>query len=43
MTKHKNIFSKGYTENWTKGILTIDFVLKSDLGRIKLKIKIEEN
>ena len=31
--KHKNIFSKGYTENWSKEII---------LGCIELKIQIEK-
>ena len=33
ITKHKNIFSKGYTENWSKETI---------LGCIELKIQIEK-
>ena len=28
ITKYKNIFSKGYTENWSREIFIIDSVLK---------------
>ena len=28
ITKYKNIFSKGYTENWLREIFIIDYVLK---------------
>ena len=28
ITKHKNIFSKGYTENWSREIFVIDCVQK---------------
>ena len=30
ITKTKNIFSKGYTENWSREILFIDCVLKTN-------------
>ena len=30
ITKYKNIFSKGYTENWSREIFFIDSVLKSN-------------
>ena len=30
ITKYKNIFSKGYTKNWSKEIFVIDFVLKNN-------------
>ena len=30
VTKYKNIFSKGYTENWSRGIFFIDSVLKTN-------------
>ena len=30
ITKYKNIFSKGYTENWSKEIFIIDSVLKAN-------------
>ena len=29
ITKYKNIFSKGYTENWSREIFIIDSVLKA--------------
>ena len=29
ITKYKNIFSKGYTKNWSKEIFAIDSVLKT--------------
>ena len=30
ITKYKNIFSKGYTENWPREIFIIDSVLKTN-------------
>ena len=30
ITKYKNIFSKTYTENWSREIFIIDFVLKTN-------------
>ena len=30
ITKYKNIFSKGYTENWTREISITDSVLKTN-------------
>ena len=30
ITKYKNIFSKGYTENWSREIFAIDSVLKAN-------------
>ena len=30
ITKYKNIFSKGYTENWSREIFIIDSVLKTN-------------
>ena len=30
ITKYKNVFSKGYTENWSIEIFIIDSVLKTD-------------
>ena len=30
ITKYKNVFSKGYIENWLRGIFAIDTVLKSN-------------
>ena len=35
ITKYKNIFNKGYSENWSREILFIDSVLKVILGLIK--------
>ena len=29
ITKYKNIFSKGYTENWSTEIFIIDYILKT--------------
>ena len=31
ITKYKNIFSKGYTKNWSEEIFIIEFVLKTNL------------
>ena len=36
-TKHKNIFSKGYTENWSKEIFVIDSVLKTNTWTYEIK------
>ena len=30
ITKYKNIFSKGYSENWSSKIFNIDSVLKAN-------------
>ena len=38
ITKYKNMFSKGYTENWSREIFIIDSVLKLIIGLINLKI-----
>ena len=38
ITKHKNIFSKGYTGNWSKEIFVIDSILKTNPWIIELKI-----
>ena len=35
--KYKNIFSKGYTESWSKEIFIADFVLKTNLWTYKIK------
>ena len=35
--KYKNIFSKGYTENWSKEIFVIDSVLKTNPQTYKFK------
>ena len=37
ITKYKNIFSKGYTENWSREIFIIDSVLKTNPWTYKLK------
>ena len=40
ITKYKNIFSKGYTENWSREIFIIDSVFKSNPWTLTtLKIK----
>ena len=35
--KYKNIISKGYTNNWSRGILVIDSVLKTNSWTYKTK------
>ena len=42
ITKYKNIFSKDYTENWSREIFIIDSVWKLIIGLIYLKIWIEK-
>ena len=37
ITKYKNIFSKGYTENWSREIFIIVSVLKIDPWTYKIK------
>ena len=37
ITKYKNIFSKGYTENWSREIFIIDSVMKTYPWTYKLK------
>ena len=37
ITKYKNIFSKGYTENWSRAIFIIDSVLKTNTWTYELK------
>ena len=37
ITKYKNIFSKGYTENWSRKIFVVDPVLKTNSWRHKIK------
>ena len=37
ITKYKNIFSKGYTENWSREIFIIDSVLETNPWTYKLK------
>ena len=36
-TKYKNVFSKGYTENWSIEIFIIDSVLKTSPWTYRLK------
>ena len=44
ITKYKNIFSKVYTENWSRKIFIIDSVLKTNPGTYKiLKFKRRKN
>ena len=44
ITKYKNIFSKGNTENWSKKIFFIDSALKTDPWTYKLKeLNVEKN
>ena len=42
ITHYKNIFSKDYTENWSREIFIIDSVWKLIIGLIYLKIWIEK-
>ena len=37
ITNYKNIFSKDYTENWSREILIIDSVLKTNPSNYKIK------
>ena len=37
ITKYQNIFSKGYTENWSREIFIIDHVLKTNPRAYKIK------
>ena len=37
ITNYKNIFSKGYTENWSRAIFIIDSVLKINPSTYKIK------
>ena len=37
ITNYKNIFSKGYTENWSREIFIIDSVLKTNPSNYKIK------
>ena len=37
ITKYKNIFSKGYTENWSREIFIINSVLKTNPWTYKIK------
>ena len=43
ITKYKNIFSKGYTENWSREIFVIESVLKTNPWIYKIKdLKLEK-
>ena len=42
ITKYKNIFSKGYTENCLREIFIINYVLKTNLWTCKIKDLNEE-
>ena len=37
ITKYKNVFSKGYTENWSREIFIINSVLKTNPWTYKIK------
>ena len=37
ISKYKNIFSKGYIENWSREISITDSVLKTDTWKYKIK------
>ena len=37
VTKYKKVFSKSYTNNWSREIFVIDFVLKTDTWMYKTK------
>ena len=37
ITKYKNIFSEGYTENWSREIFIIDSILKCYPWTYKIK------
>ena len=37
ITKYKNIYSKSHTENWSREILVIDSLLKTNSWRYKIK------
>ena len=43
ITKFKNIFSKGYLENWPKEIFLIDSVLKTNPWMYKIRFKQRKN
>ena len=38
ITKYKNIFSKGYRDNWSKEIFVIDSVLKANPWTYEIKV-----
>ena len=43
ITKYKNIFSKGYTENWSKEKFIIPFFAKTNPWMYKIKDLIRKN
>ena len=43
ITKYKNIFSKGHTQNWSREIFILDSVLKTNLWTYKVKDLNDEN
>ena len=43
ITKYKNIFSKGYTENWSREMFVIDSMLKTNPWTYKIKDLNREN
>ena len=42
ITKYKNIFSKDYSESWSKEIFLTDSVLRHNHGHIKLDLNGEK-
>ena len=42
ITKYKKIFCKSYTENWSRELFVIDFVLKTNPWTYKIKDLKEE-
>ena len=36
-TKHKNTFTKGYTNNWSREIFVIDSVVKTNPWTVEIK------
>ena len=43
ITRYKKLFSKSYTENWSREIFIIDYVLKTNFRTYKIKICTENN
>ena len=43
ITKYKNIFSKGYTENWSRTIFIIDTILENNFCTYKRKVFMKKN
>ena len=35
--KYKNVFGKGYIENWSREVFRIDFILKTNPWTFKIK------